>query len=162
MCGRRESPCSVFCSRTCIIVVGERGEHGILQLNVEETNVSQSAGPKASLALMGRMVPSQERGFQKSTHVVVAPPTPADGLGSCRISFSPKNKFFTFLQRQKFVATATLVIIGGAEHLHIVRRLCSLPSRPGVYVIQRVPIQPWGSWEPCLCVTRAIGVGTAG
>ncbi len=37
--------------------------HGSLQTwwNVVETNVSQSAGSKASLALVGRMVPSQER-----------------------------------------------------------------------------------------------------
>jgi hypothetical protein len=36
---------------------------GISKLNVVETNVSQSAGSKASLALVGRMVPSHERGF---------------------------------------------------------------------------------------------------
>ena len=35
--------------------------------SVVETNVSQSAGSKASLAEVGLMAPSHERGFQKSS-----------------------------------------------------------------------------------------------
>jgi hypothetical protein len=38
--------------------------------NVVETKVSQSAGSKASLADVGLMVPSHERGFQKSSRVL--------------------------------------------------------------------------------------------
>ena len=34
--------------------------------NVVDTKVSQSAGSKASLAEVGLMAPSHERGFQKS------------------------------------------------------------------------------------------------
>jgi hypothetical protein len=37
---------------------------------VVETNVSQSAGSKASLELVGLIVPSHERGFQKSSRAL--------------------------------------------------------------------------------------------
>jgi hypothetical protein len=46
---------------------GREESTGISKHIVVETKVSQSAGSKASLALVGRMVPSQERGFQKRT-----------------------------------------------------------------------------------------------
>jgi hypothetical protein len=47
----------------------EGGKDGDLQTgpSVVETNVSQSAGSKASLAEVGLMAPSHERGFQKSS-----------------------------------------------------------------------------------------------
>jgi hypothetical protein len=38
--------------------------------SVVETNVVQSAGSKASLALEGRVVPSHERGFQKRSRAL--------------------------------------------------------------------------------------------
>ena len=38
--------------------------------SVVETNVSQSAGSKASLAEEGLMAPSHERGFQKSSRAL--------------------------------------------------------------------------------------------
>jgi hypothetical protein len=38
--------------------------------SVVETKVSQSAGSKASLADVGLMVPSHERGFQKSSRAL--------------------------------------------------------------------------------------------
>jgi hypothetical protein len=40
---------------------------GTYKPSVVETNVSQSSGSKASLAEVGLMAPSHERGFQKSS-----------------------------------------------------------------------------------------------
>ena len=39
--------------------------------SVVDTKVSQSAGSKASLALVGMMVPSHDMGFQKSSRTLV-------------------------------------------------------------------------------------------
>ena len=44
---------------------------GTSKPSVEETNVSQSAGSKASLALVGRIAPSHERGV--ATCVALTP-----------------------------------------------------------------------------------------
>ena len=44
---------------------------GTSKPSVVETNVSQSAGSKASLAEVGLMAPSHERGFQKSSRALV-------------------------------------------------------------------------------------------
>ena len=41
--------------------------------SVVDTKVSQSAGSKASLALVGRIAPSHERGFQKSSRALALP-----------------------------------------------------------------------------------------
>jgi hypothetical protein len=43
---------------------------GTSKPSVVETNVSQSAGSKASLAEVGLMAPSHERGFQKSSRAL--------------------------------------------------------------------------------------------
>ncbi len=43
---------------------------GTSKPRVVETNVSQIAGSKASLALVGRIAPSHERGFQKSSRAL--------------------------------------------------------------------------------------------
>ena len=43
---------------------------GTSKPSVVETNVSQSAGSKASLAVVGLMAPSHERGFQKSSRAL--------------------------------------------------------------------------------------------
>jgi hypothetical protein len=43
---------------------------GTSKFSVVETNVSQSAGSKASLAEVGLMAPSHERGFQKSSRAL--------------------------------------------------------------------------------------------
>ena len=43
---------------------------GTSKLSVVETNVSQSDGSKASLAEVGLMAPSHERGFQKSSRAL--------------------------------------------------------------------------------------------
>ena len=43
---------------------------GTSKPSVVETNVSQSAGSKASLAEVGLMTPSQARGFQKSSRAL--------------------------------------------------------------------------------------------
>ena len=48
----------------------EGGKDGDSKPSVVETNVSQSAGSKASLADVGLMVPSHERGFQKSSRAL--------------------------------------------------------------------------------------------
>ena len=44
---------------------------GTSKPSVMETNVSQSDGLKASLAEVGLMAPSHERGFQKSSRALV-------------------------------------------------------------------------------------------
>ena len=44
---------------------------GTSKPSVVETNVSQSAESKASLAEVGLMTPSHERGFQKSSRALV-------------------------------------------------------------------------------------------
>ena len=44
---------------------------GTSKPSVVETNVSQSAGPKASLGEVGLMAPSHAMGFQKSSRGVV-------------------------------------------------------------------------------------------
>jgi hypothetical protein len=43
---------------------------GTSKPSVVETNVSQSAGSKGSLAEVGLMTPSHERGFQKSSRAL--------------------------------------------------------------------------------------------
>ena len=48
----------------------EGGKDGDSKTSVVETNVSQSAGSKASLALVRRIAPSHERGFQKSSRAL--------------------------------------------------------------------------------------------
>jgi hypothetical protein len=45
---------------------------GTSRPGVVQTNVSQSAGSKASLAEVGLMAPSHERGFQKSSRALSA------------------------------------------------------------------------------------------
>ena len=49
---------------------GREESTGTSKPNVVETNVSQSAGSKASLALVGRTVPSQESGFQNRSRAL--------------------------------------------------------------------------------------------
>jgi hypothetical protein len=44
---------------------GREESKGTTEPNVVEKKVSQSAGSKASLALVGLMVPSHERGFKQ-------------------------------------------------------------------------------------------------
>jgi hypothetical protein len=51
-------------SKRAIIVCGGEESTGTSKSDVVEKKVSQRAGSKASLALVGRMVPSHERGFQ--------------------------------------------------------------------------------------------------
>ena len=48
--------------------------------SVVETKVSQSAGSKASLADVGLMVPSHERGFQKSSRSLALSACSSDPL----------------------------------------------------------------------------------
>ena len=52
---------------------------GTSKPSVVDTKVSQSAGSKASLADVGLMVPSHERGFQKSSRALA--------LSACSSSF---------------------------------------------------------------------------
>jgi hypothetical protein len=52
---------------------------GTSRPSVVETNVSQSAGSKASLAEVGLMAPNHERGFQKNSQ--------ARGLGVVGLLF---------------------------------------------------------------------------
>jgi hypothetical protein len=68
--GRGERGARVLAA-LCVVALrhmaGERGKHGNPQTYVVVKKVSQSAGSKASLALVGRMVPSHERGFVRSS-----------------------------------------------------------------------------------------------
>jgi hypothetical protein len=54
-------------SKRAIVEAGEGGKEGTSKPSVVDTKVSQSAVSKASLADVGLMVPSHERGFQKSS-----------------------------------------------------------------------------------------------
>jgi len=53
-----------------IIRRGRAARMGTSKPSVVDTKVSQSAGSKASLADVGLMVPSHERGFQKSSRAL--------------------------------------------------------------------------------------------
>jgi hypothetical protein len=66
LCGRQESPvfCAAALSKRAIIAAGEGGEHVDLHTYRRGDKRRPQSGSKASLADVGLMVPSQERGFQ--------------------------------------------------------------------------------------------------